>query len=144
MKNKWNKKIPQISNYLLIYQNEDSFNLEEILGEDFRKNHLAVYLTYFGKDSGYHSIANSPNSFYGQLLGEYGLTGIAVFVLFYFLPFAKGFIKLTYGVPVLFIMMGALVTEYWFEQLSIVVLFELLILLNRREISEQNTVPYER
>ena len=109
------------------------------VGEDFRKNHLSIYLTYFGKDSGYHSIANSPNSFYGQVLGEYGLIGITVFFLFYFLPFAKGFTKLTYGVPVLFIMMGALVTEYWFEQLSIVVLFELLILLNRREISGQNT-----
>ena len=110
------------------------------VGEDFRKNHLAVYLTYFGKDSGYHSIVNSPNSFYGQLLGEYGLVGITVFVLFYFLPFAKGFNKLTYGVPLLFILMSALVTEYWFEQLSIVILFELLILLNRREVSEQNTV----
>jgi hypothetical protein len=110
------------------------------VGDDFRKNHLSVYLSFFGKDSGYHSIANSPNSFYSQLLGEYGFVGIAVFILFYVLHFAKGFRKLTYGLPVLFIMLGAFVTEYWFEQLSIVVVFELLILLNRREITENNTV----
>lgn len=107
--------------------------------DDFRKNHLSVYLSYFGKDSGYHSIANSPNSFYAQLLGEYGLAGISVFVMFYLLYFARGFTRLTYGLPVLFIMMGAFVTEYWFEQLSVVVLFELLILLNRREQTDPNT-----
>lgn len=107
--------------------------------DDFRKNHLSVYLSYFGKDSGYHSIANSPNSFYAQLLGEYGLAGITAFVLFYLLYFARGFTRLTYGLPVLFIMMGAFVTEYWFEQLSVVVLFELLMLLNRREQTDTNT-----
>ncbi len=109
------------------------------VGDDFRRNHLSVYLSFFGKDSGYHSIANSPNSFYSQLLGEYGIIGITLFLLFYLLYFARGFRKLTYGIPVLFIMIGALVTEYWFEQLSIVIVFELLILLNRREISENNT-----
>ena len=110
------------------------------VGDDFRKNHLSVYLGFFGKDSGYHSIANSPNSFYSQLLGEYGMIGVALFVLFYLLYFARGFRKLTFGLPVLFIMLGAFLTEYWFEQLSIVIMFELLILLNRREITETNTV----
>jgi hypothetical protein len=109
------------------------------IGEDFRKNHLSVYLSYFGKDSGYHSIANSPNSFYAQLFGEYGLAGVAVFILFYLLYFARGCTKLTYGLPVLFIMLGALITDYWFEQLSIVIMFELMILLNRRELKGINT-----
>jgi hypothetical protein len=103
--------------------------------EDFKNNHLSVYLNYFGRDSGMHSIANSPNSFYGQLLGEYGLVGVVCFVMLYVLFFAKGFTRLTYGLPVLIIMAGALVTEYWFEQLSVVVMFELLILLNRKELT---------
>ena len=102
--------------------------------EDFKNNHLSVYLNYFGKDSGMHSIANSPNSFYGQLLGEYGLMGVVCFVMLYVLFFTKGLMQLTYGLPVLIIMAGALVTEYWFEQLSIVVMFELLILVNRKEL----------
>ena len=106
--------------------------------EDFKINHLAVFLNYFGKDSGMHSIANSPSSFYGQLLGEYGLAGLGCFLFFYVLFYTKNLSRLTYGLPVLFIMAGALVTEYWFEQLSIVVMFELMILLDRKESDQQN------
>ncbi len=106
--------------------------------ENFKNNHLSVYLNYFGKDTGMHSIANSPNSFYGQLLGEYGIVGVICFLGLYVFFFAKRFFRLTYGLPVLFIMAGALVTEYWFEQLSIVVIFELMILLNRKELDEEN------
>jgi hypothetical protein len=109
------------------------------ISKDFEANHLSDYLNYFGKDSGYHSIANSPNSVYAQLLGEYGLAGCICFLLCYLLFFAKGFKKLTYGLPIFFIMTGAFISEYWFEQLSIVVMFELLILLNRKDLLLINT-----
>ena len=113
------------------------------ISEDFKNNHLSVYLDFFGKDSGFHSIANSPNSFYVQILGEYGLAGVICFLLYYLLYFVKGWKKLTYGLPVLFIMIGAFATEYWFEQLSIVVMFELLILLNRRDTAVLRTKTHE-
>jgi hypothetical protein len=76
---------------------------------------------------------------YAQLLGEYGLAGCICFLLCYLLFFAKGFKKLTYGLPIFFIMTGAFISEYWFEQLSIVVMFELLILLNRKDLLLINT-----
>jgi hypothetical protein len=103
------------------------------ISNDFLQNHLSVYLNYFVKDTGYHSIANSPNSVYGQLLGEYGLPGMIALLVLYFLYFAKGIRRATYGLPVLFILAAAFMADYWFEQLSIVPVAELLLLLNRRE-----------
>lgn len=100
---------------------------------DFETNHLEVYLLFFGKDSGYHSMAHSPNSFYGQLLGEYGLFGVLLFVLVYVRWCVQKWRNLSYAIPLLFLMAGALATEYWFEQLSIVIVFELMLLLNRKE-----------
>lgn len=102
-------------------------------GDDFVKNHLSVYLHYFVRDTGYHSIANSPNSVYGQLLGEYGLPGLLALLILYFLYFARGIRRATYGPAVLFILVCVFMADYWFEQLSIVPVAELLLLLNRKE-----------
>ncbi len=112
------------------------------VGKDFKENHLSLYLSYFVEDSGLHSISNTPNSFYAQLLGEYGIAGVACFLFFYLWYFAKGLKKMTYGLPVLFIMIAAFVTEYWFEQLSVVIMFELLLLLNKRETAVINQDRY--
>jgi hypothetical protein len=103
------------------------------INNDFLQNHLSVYLNYFVKDTGYHSIANSPNSVYGQLLGEYGLPGIIALLILYFRYFGKGIRRSGYGLPVLFILAGVFMSDYWFEQLSIVPVAELLLLLNREE-----------
>ncbi|MES2006085.1 MAG: hypothetical protein V4450_16320 [Bacteroidota bacterium] len=102
--------------------------------EDFKQNHLTVYLDYFARDSGYHSVTHSPNSVYAQLLGEYGIAGILAFVAGYLFYFSKRILTTASGVPLLLLMLGAFITDYWFEQLSIVILFELLIILNRQEI----------
>jgi hypothetical protein len=107
------------------------------LADDFRKNHFLVYLAYFSTDSVYHSIANAPNSVYAQLLGEYGLLGICFFLFCYVNWFTGSFRKLTYGLPVLLITLGTFVSEYWFEQLSIVVVFELLMLLDIKTSQEE-------
>ncbi|MCW3087397.1 MAG: hypothetical protein JWQ78_783, partial [Sediminibacterium sp.] len=104
--------------------------------DDFEKNHLSVYLTHFGKDSVYHSIANSPNSFYLQVLSEYGLLGLFFFVSGYLGFFMRSVRKLSYGLPVLLIMLCAFVVEYWFEQLSIVVMFELMLLSDLKSAGE--------
>ena len=103
------------------------------ISDEFKKNHFLVYLSYFSTDSVYHSIANSPNSVYAQLLGEYGLAGVACFLFLYLWYFGKKIGKLTYGLPVLLIMLGSFLSDYWFEQLSVVVFFELLMFLDRKE-----------
>jgi O-antigen ligase len=103
------------------------------INEPFLKNHLDLYLNYFTKPDGFHSIANNPNSVYDQLLSEYGLLGLLAFFIFYFGFFLKKIKKLTYGIPLIIFLSGIFFVDYWFEQLSIVVFFELLLFLNMKE-----------
>ena len=103
------------------------------LNNDFKTNHFDLYLYYFSRLDNLHSLTNSPNSVYDQLLAEYGLLGLLCFFIFYLWFFAKHYKKLTYGIPILLIMAGAFFIEYWFEQLSVVIIFELLLLLNIKE-----------
>ncbi len=103
------------------------------INDDFKSNHLDLYLYYFTIKDDYHSIVNSPNSTYDQLMGEYGLAGLVSFVVFYIAFFVKQIKKTSYVLPLLLFMLGAFFIEYWFEQLSVVIFFELLILLNIKE-----------
>jgi len=113
------------------------------ISRDFLSNHLDIYLNFFSRKSGLHSLTNSPFSVYDQLIAEYGLLGIAAFSIFYLWFFAKHFKKLTYGVPVLIMMMAFFFIDYWFEQLSVIVFFELLLLLNIKETSALKPMNYE-
>lgn len=108
----------------------------------FRDNYLFLYLYYHTRDEGQHSVINKPDSVYGQLLAEYGLIGLACFFIFY-LTFFGRILRIrirkdaarSYGLPLLLVMTGAFFTEYWFEQLSVVILFELLMLLDKEYVS---------
>ncbi|MGN6339369.1 MAG: hypothetical protein ACTHML_00245 [Ginsengibacter sp.] len=103
------------------------------INEPFLKNHLDLYLSYFTKPDGFHSVANNPNSVYVQLLSEYGVLGLSAFFIFYLGFFLRDFKKLTYGIPLILFLSGIFFVDYWFEQLSIVVFFELLMFLNMKE-----------
>lgn len=105
---------------------------------DFVKNHLRLFLVYFSKDRELHSLVNTPNSVYDQLLAEYGLAGIACFLFFYMAYFRAGLKKYTCGLPLTLLMLGALATEYWFEQLSVIILFELMMLINIKTEKKQD------
>ena len=76
---------------------------------------------------------NSPNSVYGQIISEYGLIGFAAFILFYLGYFLKRLNHTGYALPVVMLMLGALAVDYWFEQLSIIIIFELIMLLHLKE-----------
>jgi len=105
---------------------------ERYIDPFFRDNYLFLYLYYHSKDEGQHSVVNKPDSVYGQLLSEYGLVGLLLFVVLYAAYFFRNSRGLTYGLPVLLLMGMAFFTEYWFEQLSIVVVFELLLLSDKK------------
>jgi hypothetical protein len=103
------------------------------INRNFETNHLALYLGYFTKTAGLHSLINTPNSVYDQLLGEYGAAGIAALLFGYIGFFWQKKKKLTYGFPILLLLLGLFFVEYWFEQLSVIVFFELLLFLNIKE-----------
>jgi len=104
----------------------------------FLQNHLDTYLFYFSKADGYHSSINSPASVYDQLISEYGMAGLAVYLIFYIGFFLKKFRYLSFGIPMIIVLSGIFFFDYWFEQLSIVVFFELLMFLNLKERKLQN------
>jgi len=109
----------------------------------FRLNYLFIYLYYHTRDEGQHSVINKPDSVYGQLLSEYGLVGLGCFVILYLAAFGRGLWKRparSYALPLLLLMAGAFFTEYWFEQLSVVILFELLMLLDKETCTPKS--PY--
>ncbi|MBL0183797.1 MAG: hypothetical protein IPP96_16520 [Chitinophagaceae bacterium] len=107
------------------------------ISNDFRSNHLDLYLYFFTNKDDYHSIVNTPNSTYDQLLSEYGLAGLISFVGFYMAFFLKQLRKRSYAIPLFLFMTGAFFIDYWFEQLSVVVFFELLVWLNIKEESNK-------
>lgn len=104
----------------------------------FLQNHLDTYLFYFSKADGYHSSINSPASVYDQLITEYGLAGLVVYLFFYVGFFLKNFRLISFGIPLIIILSGIFFFDYWFEQLSIVLFFELLMFLNLKERKLQN------
>ena len=103
------------------------------ISKDFLSNHLDTYLNFFSRSSGLHSLTNSPFSVYDQLLAEYGLLGLSALFTFYLWFFLRHYKKLTYGIPILLLVMAVFFIDYWFEQLSVIVFFELLLLLDIKE-----------
>jgi len=99
----------------------------------FMVNHLDLYLNFFSKRAGFHSLTNSPFSVYDQVVSEYGLLGLLALLIFYFGFFASRYQQLTYGIPLLFLMGAVFFVDYWFEQLSIMPFFELMLFLNISE-----------
>jgi hypothetical protein len=107
---------------------------------DFMVNHLDLYLNFFSRRAGYHSLTNSPFSVYDQVTSEYGLLGLLALILFYFGFFALRYQQLTYGIPLLFLMAAVFFVDYWFEQLSVIPFFELMLFLNISETNKLKTV----
>lgn len=103
------------------------------IAPDFMVNHLDIYLNFFSKAAGLHSLTNSPFSIYDQMLSEYGLLGLTFLLVFYLGFFAKQHQYLTYGIPLLIFLCAIFFIDYWFEQLSVMVMFELMLFLNIKE-----------
>lgn len=112
------------------------------ISDEFILNHLDVYLNFFSKKAELQSLTNSPNSVYDQLLVEYGLLGLLAFAIYYLWFFMKHYKILTYGIPLLLLLMGVFFIDYWFEQLSIVVFFELMLFLDIKQNTNKAPVNY--
>lgn len=103
---------------------------------NFSNNHFKLYADYFTRTLGSHSIINSPASVYDQLFTEYGIVGLGAFLLGYVWFFYRKTDRKGYALPIMLLLLAAFTVEYWFEQLSIVLLFELMMFIY---IKEKNT-----
>jgi len=110
--------------------------LPEYRSAAFEKDHYQIFKTIYGLPKVFHSIKHFPNSFVNQIFGEYGLIGVLLFLFTYVFFFLKRFAQLTYGRYLLLLMGGFLVFDYLFEYLSVVVMFELFMLVDLKETME--------
>lgn len=114
----------------------------------FMSNHLDLYLSFFSKNAEFRSVRNNPYSTYDQMLSEYGLLGLLTLIIFYIGFFARYYKKLSYGLPIIMMVAGIFFLDYWFEQLSVLVIFELMLFLNIKEstnpdLTTKATAPEE-
>ena len=105
---------------------------------DFLKNHFSLYTFFFTKNAESHSIIHNPASVFDQLIMEYGFIGFCGFVFCYLGYFLRDVKKLSYGIPLLVLLVSVFLVDYWFERLSIVVLIELLLFMNIKDYQSDN------
>lgn len=102
--------------------------LPQYKSEPFADNHYLLLLER-NKTSDYAllSTANRPDSLYNQLLGEYGLIGIALFGLFYIGFFMKKIRNWSYGFWLIAILLPFAHLNYVFDTLCVIPFFEYLM-----------------
>jgi hypothetical protein len=105
----------------------------------FRENHYKIFKAIYSLPREFHSVKHFPNSFINQLFGEYGLMGVALFLLTYVWFFVRRYRQLSYGRYLLFLLGGYLMFDYLFEYLSVVTVFELLVFLDLRRSKDSST-----
>ena len=112
------------------------------LSPEFKAQHFKLAMNYYLKPATEHSIINFPNSVFNQLLGEYGLVGLILFLVFYVWYFVKRYSQLSYGKILLPLCLIFMLTDYWFECFSIVIVFELMMLLDLHRASADTPKPH--
>lgn len=107
------------------------------ISPDFLNNHLYLYLYYHAQDQSKHEATNTPDAVYFQVAGEYGVIGIVLLLYLYFGFFIRRIKANSFGLPLLLLLAGSFFAEYWFEQFSIVVLFEVLFFLDLKDLRRE-------
>lgn len=101
------------------------------VSEEFKEYHLSVWNYDFNNPwDNRNNTANQPFSFYNQIIGEYGLIGILIFINFYLGFIIKKWKVIAYSKFLLLALAGYFLLDYWFEYFSVMVFFELLLLID--------------
>lgn len=110
------------------------------VSEEFDRYHLGIWTHDFKNIwDNRNNTANQPFSFYNQIVGEYGLIGVIAFLLFYLGYIVKNRKKLIYSKFMVICLLGYFVLDYWFEYFSVIIIFELLLLLDLKLNSKVGT-----
>jgi len=103
---------------------------------EFLANHFSLYSYFLLKHADAHSIIHSPGSVYDQLFSEYGLAGLFCFAIGYILFFLRRIELNRFTISLTAMMLAFFAVDYWFEQLSIVLIFEFIMF---SQMKEKNT-----
>ncbi len=102
----------------------------------YKANHGAIDSTIKSLPPQYHSVSQTPASWYNQLLGEYGFVGLLLFAFFYLKPVLRSSAK---SRALLFLLLLLLFADYFFEALCLLPLFEWLLLT--QQAAGEKTLP---
>jgi hypothetical protein len=97
------------------------------------KNSLLIYDIMISLPMEYRSIKHFPNNFLSQLLGEYGLLGLILFIGFYVVFFYKKTGNRLFFLTLLACTTSFLLLDNLYEYFNVMVVFELLLFLNIKE-----------
>jgi hypothetical protein len=98
--------------------------------KEFIENHKSIFKYLMFLDDATHSITNLPFSWYNEVAGEYGLAGIACFIFLYMGFFVKKIRYFTYGRYLLIMMLAFFMFDYWYQRISVMIIFEMLMLID--------------
>lgn len=108
------------------------------LSKDFKENHFQLWsykiLSIPYKDG----TSNQPFSFYNKIIGEYGLIGIVLFLI-YLIPPIKYYKHITYGKIMFLLIFAYFLLDYWFEYFSVIIFLELFIFLDIKGYLQKTT-----
>ena len=115
--------------------------LPQYRSPEYAENHMLIIEGRIAADSKYYSNANWPDSFFAQLLSEYGLLGVVAFLAFYVYYFVKRSRYWTYGFWICLVIIPFAHMTYLFEPLCVMVFFELLMEadIKEQELKEQRS-----
>ncbi|WP_053976509.1 hypothetical protein [Mangrovimonas xylaniphaga] len=109
--------------YVSWYPNSISY-----VSPEFGDHHFGIWKHDFRNPwDNINNTANQPFSFYNKIIGEYGLVGICLFLVFYINFFVRNGKYLTYSKFMLIVLLGYFLLDYWYEYFSIIIIFELLV-----------------
>lgn len=96
---------------------------------DFLQHTFHTIMYIYTQPVSQHSVINNPRNIYNQLAGEYGLLGVILFVFFYIgYVFSNRRVLAVGGIVLVVFTVLLFGFEYWFEAMSLTVIFELLIM----------------
>jgi hypothetical protein len=99
-------------------------------------NHLLIYDYMRQLPNEYHSIKHFPNNFLSQLLGEYGLIGLGLFLVFYLWYFYKRIRNKLYFLIIWLCAAGFLMLDYMYEFFNVMLIVELLMFIEIKQQQE--------
>ena len=106
------------------------------LSPEFKKNHFQLWNNEILSNDHMDGTANQPFSFYNKIVGEYGLIGIFLFLL-YMSVFFRNYKRLSFGKVILFTLPLFLFLDYWFEYFTVIIFFEAFMFIDMKRENDQ-------
>lgn len=106
--------------------------------KEFSENHFSLWNANLLMDRTQKGTSNQPFSVYNQMLGEYGMIGFSVLMIYYMGFFFRNFSKLTYSAVLGMLMIGYFTLDYWFEFYSLTIILEMMALYDLKTYADRS------